>query len=213
MKIAVRILIAVVALSLFFYLFIRSARSVRSETYVVPASHLTPWTLALGEGVRANSPLLELRPPREFGSELFGQIFSRMMESMKGSVGSGIPIVMRGEFDRDLAARYSPASLLERARSAGLETSHPEPVCVAVRRISEPGVTRQVYYVIFNAPAIRDFRAQLAAELTAGSAPGAFEPSGLSPVLIVAASDEQFDAWLPLTANSDNECVAPIAVE
>jgi hypothetical protein len=208
MKIAVRLLIVLVALGVFFYLFIRSARSVRSETYVVPAAHLTPWTLAIGEGLQATSPILELRPPRAFGSELFGQIFSRMMESMKGSMGSGIPIVLRGEFDRALAGRYSPASLLERARAAGLESSSPEPVCVAVRRISAPGVTRQLYYVMFHAPAIREFRSQLAAEAAA-----TFAPSDQSPILIVAASDDQFDAWLPLTASTDAECVAPIAVE
>lgn len=211
MKILVRVLIVVVALGAFLYLFVRSARNVRSEAFVVPAAHVAPWTLTTGTGGQPGSPVLILRPPQELAGNLFSQVFSRMMESLKGSVGGGIPIVLRSELDGPLGGRYTPSTLLEAARAAGLESARPEPVCVAMRRVSEPGLTRQVYFVIFDAPAIQAFRRQLAADAPAQA--DAFDPPALSPVMIIAGSDDRFESWLPIVADADEECIAPVVVE
>jgi hypothetical protein len=87
-----------------------------------------------------------------------------------------------------------------------------QPRCMAQRRISEPGITRSVYFVRFEWPAFQAFR-QTAAELMRASGGSGFDPGALSPVLIVAASDSAFGRWLPLSAESANDCLAPIAMK
>lgn len=193
------------------YLFLRSARSVRSEPYTIERRHTEPWTLAIETATTATSPLVVVRPPQEFGSRLFNQIFMRMMESLRGSAGSGVPIVLRGEYESALAGRYTPEALLAAARAAGLETAF-TPVCVAVRRISEPGRTRQLYFAIFESPAFVAFRERLARDLD-GLASARFAPASLSPVLILGGTEADFDRWLPIAASAASDCVAPIAID
>ncbi len=212
MKLIVKIVVVFAVLAGFLYLFLHTARDVRSEPYTVDRQHLQPWTLSIEVATRSTSPVLVVKPPQELGSGLFGQVFQRMMESMKGSAGSGVPLVLRDEYELALAARYTPQALLDAARAAGLESASITPVCVAMRRVSEPGLTRQMYFVIFDAPAVVAFRQQLAKDLppTPGFAP--FDPAALSPILIIGASDADFDRWLPLQARADADCVAPITI-
>lgn len=190
----------------------RTVRDARSEPYRASREHITRLTLALEPGATSTAPMLVLRPAQEFASDLFGQIFQRAMESMKGSTTTGIPVVLRGEYDRALSAHMTPESLLDSARAAGLESTAIQPLCVAMRRISEPGVTRQLYFVIFDAPAVGQFRQQLA--VAAGLAGGAqFAPDAQSPILIIGASDDAFARWLPIRAEESADCVAPIELE
>jgi hypothetical protein len=213
MKLLVRILVGLAVLAGFLYLFLHTARDVRSEPYTTQRQHLQPWTLSIEAATRSTSPMLVVRPPQEFASGLFGQVFQRMMESMKGSVGGGMPLVLRDEYELALAGRYTPQALLDAARMAGVESSTMTPVCVAVRRISEPGLTRQMYFVVFDAPAVVQFRQQLANELQNPLASGTFDPAALSPVMIIGASDADFDRWLPVRADSDTDCVAPVTID
>jgi hypothetical protein len=212
MKLLLKIVIAVLLLAGFFFLFLRTARDVRSEPYVVSSAMLTPWTLTLETPERSTSPLLVVRPPPAFGSTLFSQVFQRMMESLRGSTGPGVPIVLRDEYELALASTYTPEALLAAARAAGIDRSPLSPICVAARRDSQPGLTRTLYFVIFDAPAIEAFRRQLAGALQGTPTAALFDPDALSPVLIVGASDEAFDAWLPLRADQSRDCVAPITV-
>lgn len=212
MRLLVKILVAVVILAGFLYLFLHTAQDVRSEPYTVQRQHLQPWTLAGEMATLSTSPILVVRPPQEFAGGLFSQVFQRMMESMKGTTSSAMPLVMRGEYELALAARYTPEALLEVARAAGVESSAPVPVCLAVRRISEPGLTRQMYFVIFDAPAVIEFRQQLARGLEGTPGEAMFDAAALSPVMIIGATDAEFDRWLPIQANPDADCVAPIAI-
>ena len=206
-----KIVIVLVALAGFFYLFRQSIDSVRSEPYVIERRHTEPWTLAIASAAALTSPILVARPPEDFGSRLFDQIFERAMESMKGSFGGGVPLVLRGEYERSLAGRYTPEALLELARAAGLDRAAFTPVCVSIKRVSEPGRTRQLYYVIFESPAFVEFRARLGRE-AAGPASPSFDPASLSPILIVGGTEGDFDRGLPIAAAADRDCVAPIAV-
>lgn len=212
MKLLVKVLVGVLALSGLAYLFIRTASNTRSEPYQVQRQHLTGWTLALESSGGPSSPLLVLRPPPDLGGDLFRQVFARMMESMKGSGAADVPIVLRQEYELALASKYTPADLFDAARLAGLESTAFAPRCVAVRRISEPGLTRQVYFVLFDAPAFGQFREELRRGLGASASSVMFDPAGLSPVLIVGASDASFDRWLPLRADAAADCIAPLSV-
>ena len=84
---------------------------------------------------------------------------------------------------------------------------------MAERRVSQPGSTRQVYFVLFELPPFDEFRRQVFQRLRdAGGRTSTFDPAALSPVLIVAATDAAFSRWLPLRARTDEDCFAPIAL-
>lgn len=212
MKILIRILIAVAALAGFLYLFLRSAQNVRSEPYVVARQHTQPWTLALEAPATPSHALVVARPPEQFGRELFGQIFSRMRESLRGAGQAGIPVILRDEYSRSLSDRYTPLELLDAARAAGLESAAFSPVCLAVRRISEPGLTRELYFVIVEAPAVVQFRRQLAASLEPEAA-ARFDPASLSLLLTIGGTDADFERSLPRAATPETDCVAPVEID
>jgi len=191
-------------------LFVRSARDVRAAPYSVTQDQLANWTLALEPTSEGSGRLLSLRADPMLASGLFRQIFARAAESMSAPIVSAIPLVLNGEFDRAMAGRLSPETLLQMARTAGLDRARPEPVCVALRRVSEPGVTRQAYFVLFKLPAFEAFRHQVAERL--GPSAG-FDEAAQSPVVLVAVTDDSFARWLPLRANAVTDCTAAIAVE
>ena len=207
-SVLLKIGMAIAAIAVLGYLFIHSLESTRSEPYTVPRAHVATWTLALEPGAGPNSPLLSARTGLELVTDLFQQLFNRAMESMNTPQTASIPIVLRGEFDRGLAARMTPAALLAAARQAGLETASHEPRCLAHRRISEPAMTRQVYFAIVASPSISSFREQLAGTGDAA----AFDAAALTPVMFVGASDAAFHRWLPIRAG-DADCVAPIQLQ
>jgi hypothetical protein len=186
------------------YLFVSSLETARSEPYQVPRAQLETWSLVLEPAEGPNAPLLSLRTGIELVSNLFRQLFQRTMESMNTPGHSSIPIVLRGEFDRGLAARMTPDRLLAAAREAGLESGSHEPHCLVHRRISEPGSTRQVYVAVVTSPSIVRFREQLAS-----AALGPFDAAAMTPLMFVGGSDPFFDRWLPLRAEAA-DCVAVI---
>ena len=69
---------------------------------------------------------------------------------------------------------------------------------MAHRRVSAPGINRQVYFVLFDLPLFDEFRRQVSQRLREGGQSSAFEPAAQSPILIVAATDAAFSRWLPL---------------
>jgi hypothetical protein len=211
-KIVIRIAIALAALAGFLFLFLRSAQNVLSEPYVVARQHTEPWTLAVDTAALPSSPLVVARPPPQFGRELLGQIFSRMRESLRGARDAGVPVILRAEYALSLAGRYTPQDLLDAARAAGLESAAFTPVCVAVRRISEPGLTRELYFVIVESPAVLQFRRQIAASLDPQAA-ATFDPASLSLLLMIGGTDVNFERSMPTSATAEADCVAPIEID
>lgn len=213
MKSLVKIAVVVAVLAVFVYLFLRTAQDARSQPYVVEQASLQGWTIAVEPDGGPSSPLIVARPPQELSAGIFRQVFARMMESMRGSTEAAVPLVLRGEYEMSLAASFTPEELAGMARSAGLDGGALEPSCVALRRISQPGVTRQLYFIVFESPAFARFREQIGREVAATPAAVPFDPASLAPVMIVAASDTAFDSWLPIGANAHADCVAPIEIQ
>jgi hypothetical protein len=205
-RVLVKAAVALAALAAIAYLFMWSLASTRSEPYVVDRALVANWTLMLDASRGSTAPLLSLATERELVSRLFSQLFKRSMESMSTPSSASIPVVLRGEFDRSLAGGMTPEALIAAAREAGVEGAAPMLRCLAHRRISAPGDTRQVYFVVVDAPAIVAFRERLAS-----SAPG-FDAAALTPMMFVGATDAAFDRWLPLRAG-DGDCVAPVRLE
>ena len=206
----IKIIVAVVALAVLGVLFIRSVQDARSTPYTVERGHLRNWTLAFEPQASATAPALVLRPPVELVSNVFRQLFSRAMESLNMPTAPAMPLVLQGEYDLALASRFTPDALTAFARESGLESAAFEPRCLAYRRHSEPRATRQLYYLLFESREFASFRERLAAGSPPGGGAGTFDLEALSPVLIVAASDAAFHRWLPIRADSNTECVAPI---
>ena len=205
-RVLLRMAIALAAIAVFGYLFLRSLESTRSEPYTVARAHVEKWTLVLEPAEGPNAPLLSVRTGDDLVVRLFRQLFDRANESMSSPATSSIPIVLHGEFNRGLADRMTPGELLAAARTAGLESAPHEPRCMAYRRISEPGTTRQAYFTIVESPAIVSFRQQLAR-----TREGALDAAALTPVMFVGTSDPAFHRWLPIRAE-ETECVAPIQI-
>jgi hypothetical protein len=213
-RLLTKLLVALGVLTVLAYLFVRSVQDTRTAPYAVEAQHLQGWTLAVHEASRGSEPLLLLQPPRQLPSALSRQVFTRSMESQSVPPAAGIALLLREEFERSFARQASPQALLEAARATGIETMPVQPRCLGLRRESRPGQTRQVYFVLFDAPDVARVRGALAAGLDGGApAPDAFDPAALSPVMLVAASDADFGHWLPLRAEQASDCVAPIEVQ
>ena len=205
-KILTRVVVVLSAIAVLGYLFMKSLETTRAEPYTVERAHLRTWTLVLEPPDGANSPLLSVQTGTDVVANLFTQMFNRTMESINRPAAASIPIVLHAEFDRGLASRMKPAELLAAARAAGLESASHEPRCLAHRRISEPGMTRQTYFAIVESPSIVAFREQLARGGNTG-----LDPAALTPVMFVGTSDSAVHRWLPIRA-AEADCVAPIRV-
>lgn len=209
-RLLLKAVVALTAIVVLGYLFVRSANDARAEPYTVPRAHLQGWTLELEPRAAPAEPMLVLRAPPQLVHGLFRQVFRRAMESMNMFSTAAIPLLLQGEYDRAFAGRVTPDALLSAARAAGLDGAAIEPRCMGYRRLSEPGSTRQLYFAIFDAPAVVRFRESLATRLPAGAP---FDPAAQSAVLPVSASGPAFDAWLPMRITPDADCMAPIVVE
>ena len=93
-----------------------------------------------------------------------------------------------------------------------LESLQPKPLCLASRRVSQPGMKRDVFFLRFEHAAVGEFRRQVAQRLTTAGGAAGIDPAGVSPIVIVAASDSDFSGWLPLQGTATEDCLAPINV-
>ena len=209
----IKIVVALALLAGVGFLFVRSVRDTRAEPYTIDRTRLQQWTVTIEPASTPTAPMLSLRVSPELASSLFRQVFTRMAESLNAPAVPAVPLVLQDEFARAFLGRVTPEALADAARQAGLESSVLEPRCMAYKRESAPGVTRQVYVVLFDAPAFTRFRAQIAALVnTRSDAAAVFEPAALSPVLFVGSSEPAFNRWLPLRLDPQRDCVAPIVV-
>jgi hypothetical protein len=193
------------------YLFVRTAQDTRSEPYTVNPDHLRGWTLALDAAPDTSGVVVALRPPQPLAPALFQQVFTRAMESLAAPASPAMPLILQQEFEQAFKGRVGAVVLLAAARDVGLEMTSLEPVCLAHRRESEPGATRQLYFAVFRAPAFQAFRSKARALLgEAGAASAGYNPLALSPLVIIGASDAGFRRWLPLPEGPQAYCVAPI---
>ena len=210
-KTLIKIVVGAVAIGVLGVLFVRSALNVTAEPYRINRADLSRWTVALDPAPSVSGVWLSLRPPDQMAPPLFSQIFKRSGQSLSGPDPVSMPLLLKGEFDGAVVGHFSAESLLALAKSGSLESLQPKPLCLASRRVSQPGSTREVYFVRFDHPAVGEFRRQLAERLaTAGVA--SFDPLAVSPVIIVAATDAGFSSWLPLQGTPTDDCLAPIDV-
>jgi hypothetical protein len=206
MKKLVKVVLALVVVAVAGFLFFRSVKESTAEAYTVQPGNLNGWTLGIGDGTEATSPLLMLYGPPAFVDQLSKQIFKRVMESLSSPAGAAIPLLLRGEFDRSFAGRMTPQQILAIARKAGLGAGPVTPRCLAHRRTSDTGASRQVYFVLFDMPGFAQFRRELAA--AGGNV--TFQPDVLSPAAVVGMVQSPVEYWMPLSADPARDCEAPV---
>ena len=213
-KLLLKLGIAAVAVAVFGLLFVRSLRQTTAEPYVLNQAAMTGWRLALAPPDERNVAVLSLHPPVDSVRELFQQIFHRTMQSLSGLDPPLVPLVLVTEFNSALRRVLSDSELLDQAEKLGLGAAGFTPVCLAVRREQRDGAARELFYVLFDAPAFGRFRDELARRFVErGGQRGTFDPLALSPVMPIAATDADFTSWLPFQASREGDCQAPIAGE
>jgi hypothetical protein len=213
MKILLKITIALVAVAVLAVLFVRSARNAGSQPFTIPRADLSGWRLTLAPADDPLGSLLSMTPKVELMRPLARDLFARMGESLHYPPVA-MPVVLRGEFDRAMAGVLTPEELLAAARAAGIESATFQPRCMARQRVSAPGVVRGVYFLLFDLPELTRLREHLAQQLRAAGGDAAlFNPAALSPVLLAATLDGDHRSWLPLRADPDVDCFAPVVVE
>jgi len=205
----IKLILGLVAVAVFGVLFMRSVRNTGAVPYTMARSDLAGWTLALAPDSATSGVLLALWPQNNMARPLFSQLFSRSGVSLSGPNPVAMPLILKSEYDRALAGAVTPEALLDMARESGLESMQPKTVCMATRRVSEPGLTRDLFFVRFEHAPFAPFRQQVAARATG---PG-FDAASLSPVVIVAATDGAFGTWLPLEGDGPADCLAPITLQ
>jgi hypothetical protein len=131
------------------------------------------------------------------------------MESQSVPPAPGIPLVLRAEFERAFATRCTPAALLEAARAAGMRVDADRAALPRHAAREPPGPDAPAALRPLRLAGRRTPRRGLAA-LPDAEPGSSFDPAALSPVLFVAASDADFGAWLPLSADPEADCVAPV---
>jgi hypothetical protein len=209
----VKVVVGLAVLATLAVLFLRSVRSTRAEPFAVERESLTGWQLVVQPRADPLGSWLALTPPSRLAAVLGSEVFRRGGESVNYPSPPLVPLLLQSEFERAFAGKVSPEKIEGLGRTAAFESATWEPRCMGHRRVSEPGATRGVYFVLLDAAPFGRFRQELAELLRAsGGDPSLFDPAALSPVLIVAALDGNFGRWMPLRADAEADCLAPIDV-
>ena len=192
------------------WLFLKTARDTIAAPYEVDDATLTGWSLVLTDPGQPGVSMLGLQPPPALAPGLFDQVFKRTMESMVSPGADILPVVLHREFQSHLRAVLTPDELLQAARDAGLEAARLEPVCMGVKREPFVGRSRQIYFVLFDAPVVAAFRQQLGRIAAEGGGSGAFGATSFDLVLPVGGSDAGFASWFPISVDRGADCQAPL---
>jgi hypothetical protein len=206
-----KVIVGVAVLATFAVLFMRTVRSTRAEPFVVDRESLTGWTLVQQSRTDPMGAWLAVSPPPQFAASLGREVFERGGESVSYPSPAQVPLLLQSEFDRALAGTVAPEEIVQLARAAGFESMNWKPLCMGYRRVSEPGASRALYFMLFETEAINQFRQQVSELLRASAGDSTvFDPLALSPVLIVAGLDDGFSRWMPLRAEPETDCLASV---
>jgi hypothetical protein len=177
--------------------------------YNLPDIALSRWTLVTSDGT--DPWIVGVRPPDALTSSLFNEVTRRSRARLVPPPHPALPLVLRSEFEEGLQGVYGTDTVLRLAREAGLETATLAPICLAHQRRDSPSGTVDMYFVPFESEAFNQVRIGLVPTLPEQAGVGIYDPATLSPVLIVAASDPDFERWWPVQFDREHDCEAPLA--
>ncbi len=204
----VKLGLGLIALIVVPWLFLRTLQNTIAEPYAVEPEALSGWTLMLADPTRPAVWAVGLQPPALFRSGLFDQLFDRTMASMTSPLDDVLPIVLARELSGGAGAPLPPEAIRQAAGDAGLERARLQPVCMAVKRETFAGRTREFHFVLFDIPEVAAFRQrlnELAEDGAGGDALG-----DLDLILPIAGSDAAFAGWWPVVVDRETDCQAPV---
>lgn len=198
--------VALVVLALSWLIVTRSSRP-----YSVVAASLTGWTLVVGDP--GGPAVVALQPPSELATDLFRQVSQRSGQSLTAPAPGLVPLVLQNEYEDSLQGVLSIEDIMNVARDAGIEDARFEPVCLGQRRESRQGRSGQVFFVVFDAPVFYEFRRRLSPLFPEHAGNGAFDPTGLRPILTIGTTDRDVARWWPLAVEQRSECRASLRID
>ena len=202
----VKLGLGLVALVVVPWLFLRTLQDTIAAPYAAPPEALSGWTLVLADPARPTVWAAGLQPPALFRAGLFDQLFDRTMASMTSPVDDVLPIVLGSELRGGPAAGFSTEAIRQAADEAGLEQARLRPVCMAVKRETFAGRTREFHFLVFDVPEVAAFRRLLGER--AGQGADVLDPLDL--ILPIAGSDAAFTGWWPVVVDREVDCQAPV---
>lgn len=204
----VKLVVGLAVLIVVPWLFLRTLQDTIAAPYDVAPSSLSGWTLVLAEPARPAVWSVGLQPPALFRANLFDQLFDRTMASMTSPVDDVLPLVLASELPAGPAAGLPSEAIRQAADEAGLERARLQPVCMAVKRETFAGRTREFFFVVFDVPEVDAFRRRLAELAGEDAGPDTLGPRDL--ILPIAGSDAAFAGWWPVVVDRDVDCQAPV---
>ncbi|MGC4084894.1 MAG: hypothetical protein QM736_22965 [Vicinamibacterales bacterium] len=182
----------------------------RTPVAVAPAAH-DRWTMVTSDGT--DPWVVGMKPPESLTTSLFEQVSARAGTALVAPPHPAIPLVLRSEFDEALQGAFGVDSIQRMAIDAGLDADVPfEPVCLAHKTVDGVDGPAELYFVPFVSAGFNQLRVNLMPEHPEQAGIGIYDPSILTPILVVAASDSSFDRWWPLRFDQDRDCEAPVAL-
>ncbi len=194
------LLLAVVAIAVLFMAQVFRGR----RPYTVSRGELSGWRVVTGQ--MGGGVTVGLRPPPALTGDLYRQVTSRHGSDLAAPGQPIVPVVLRDEFDTSLMGVLAAEDIVEIVRQSGIESASFEPVCMAEHSEASSGETERLFFVLFESAGFEQARADLM--LTHPEHGGAveFDPSALSPILTVAATDDRFARWWPLLPHDQTDC-------
>jgi hypothetical protein len=176
--------------------------------YRIPETALSKWTLVTSDGT--DPWIVGVRPPDALAASLFHEVTRRSRAHLVAPPHPAMPLVLRSEFEEGLQGVYGTDTVLRLAHETGVDSATFAPVCLAHQTKSGSSGTAEVYFVPFESDAFNQVRAGLVPAQPEQAGIGIYDPATVSPVLIVAATDDQFERWWPMQFDRERDCEAPL---
>jgi hypothetical protein len=147
-----KVVVALAALGVLAFLFVRSAQSSREMPFTVEEESLAGWTFVAQPDADVLGSWLALSPPASLAPSLGREVFRRAGESVNYPNPPLLPLLLQTEFDRAFAGAVMPDEIVSLAvgwpRVGGIF-----PRCMGPPAYQRPGATRACKLLLFDAPA------------------------------------------------------------
>ena len=173
------------------------------------ASAFESWPIIVSNGT--DPWIVALAPPEAVMTTLSAEVTRRAGRPLSAPPHPGLPLVLRTEFDEGLQGVYGTDSVVLMARDGGVDATHLQPVCLAHHVRDGAGGRAEIYFVPFESPEFSQLRIDLTPSEPEHAGVGVYEAGTLTPILIVGATDANFDNWWPLHFNAAADCVGVVA--
>ena len=185
-------------------------RDSASEPYTIDGGALSGWTLVAGDGT--DPYVVAIQPPEDLSGTLLRQLSVRVGSPLIPPRHAAMPLVLRGEYADALQGVYGAVDIVRMLGDQAMETARFEPICIGHRIDTTGAQPIEFFFVAFASDAFWRARHSLVPEFPEHAGIGTFNPAGLTPILPIAATSNDFDRWWPIQLDHNVDCQAQIFV-